>query len=287
MERYHCTLCRWAQTVADWIWRWWSCLEKDPEWMVHISLYMWAHYRRDHSAECPCRQDALPRKRPLSCHGLKYFGEQEWWKQTLNPKCKKIIIGNARRDPLEVGNPDTTDDTSADKSSEEEEALPRRSTRCKRPTPGCYLCDHQITGASRSAKRWNVMTKTRGVNSVCDNIRRKEEERGEKWRVNLFLLSYLADGVELYFLPLSFSVNFYLTASFCLAAVLPKSCLALTYSCFNFFLLFKDGQFLYLFHLYFFIVYCHQKNRDLTPSVSPAGQKLFLYNVLKFLSHSI
>ena len=37
-----------------------------------------------------------------------------------------IIINNAQNDPLEVGNLDATDDTSADESSEEEVALPRR-----------------------------------------------------------------------------------------------------------------------------------------------------------------
>ena len=53
-----------------------------------------------------------------------------------------------------------------------------------------------------------------GVNSIRGNTRRKEEERDEKWRVNLFLLSYFADGIGLYFWPLSFSVDFYLTSYF-------------------------------------------------------------------------
>ena len=67
---------------------------------------------------------------------------------------------------------------------------------------------------SQLGARWNVMTKLRGVNSVCGNARRKEEERGEKWQVNLFLLSYFVDSVGLYFWPPSFSVNFYLTSYF-------------------------------------------------------------------------
>ena len=44
--------------------------------------------------------------------------------------------------PTEVGNSDATDDTSADESSKEEVALPRRSGRRKKPTPDSYLCDH-------------------------------------------------------------------------------------------------------------------------------------------------
>ena len=35
-----------------------------------------------------------------------------------------MIINNAYSDTLEVGNPDATDDTSADESSKEEVALP-------------------------------------------------------------------------------------------------------------------------------------------------------------------
>ena len=57
-----------------------------------------------------------------------------------------ITINEARSDPLKVNNTDTTDDTSADESFEEEVPLPRRSARLKRSVPVCHLCDHQIMG---------------------------------------------------------------------------------------------------------------------------------------------
>ena len=46
---------------------------------------------------------------------------------------RTIIINKPCSDSPEVGNSDATDDISADKSSEEEVALPCRSARCKRP----------------------------------------------------------------------------------------------------------------------------------------------------------
>ena len=61
-------------------------------------------------------------------------------------------------------------------------------------------------------ERWTVTTKLCGVNSVGGKTRRKEEERDEKWRVNLFMLSYFTDGFGLHFSPPSFSVDFYLTS---------------------------------------------------------------------------
>ena len=85
-ERYRCNPSRWAQTAADWIRHGQLCLNKDPEWMVHVHLYMGMGYRWYQATEHPCR-DASPCKGPSSCHGLKYFREWEWqW--TLNPKCK-------------------------------------------------------------------------------------------------------------------------------------------------------------------------------------------------------
>ena len=56
------------------------------------------------------------------------------------------------------------DDTSADESSEKEVPLPRRSARCKRPTPVCHLCNHEL-GCSeiekqdqwRAVKNFNVL----------------------------------------------------------------------------------------------------------------------------------
>ena len=48
---------------------------------------------------------------------------------------RMIIINDARRDPTEVGNPDVTDDTSANEASKEEGPIPWKSARCKRPTP--------------------------------------------------------------------------------------------------------------------------------------------------------
>ena len=57
-------------------------------------------------------------------------------------------------------------------------------------------------------ERWNVTTKLRRVYSVPGNTRIKEE-RDKKWRMNLFLLFYFADGIGLYFLtPTSFLVDF-------------------------------------------------------------------------------
>ena len=53
---------------------------------------------------------------------------------------RMITINEACGDPLEVNN------AYAMESSKEEVPLPRRSARRKRPTPGCHLYDHQITG---------------------------------------------------------------------------------------------------------------------------------------------
>ena len=47
----------------------------------------------------------------------------------LSTQSARMIINNSHSDPPEVGNPDATDDTSADELSEEEVALPCRSTR--------------------------------------------------------------------------------------------------------------------------------------------------------------
>ena len=46
-----------------------------------------------------------------------------------------MIINDAHSDPPKVGNPDATDETSADESFKEEVALPQRSARHKQPTP--------------------------------------------------------------------------------------------------------------------------------------------------------
>ena len=66
--------------------------------------------------------------------------ESESDSKLSNLSARMIIINDAHSDLLQVGNPDATDDTSADESSEEEEALSWRRAKHRRPTPGCYLC---------------------------------------------------------------------------------------------------------------------------------------------------
>ena len=72
---------------------------------------------------------------------------------------RMITINEVCGDPLEVNTAYAMDDTSADKSSEEEVPLPRRSARCKRPTQGYHLCDHEITGGGcNEIERQNQQT---------------------------------------------------------------------------------------------------------------------------------
>ena len=63
----------------------------------------------------------------------------------LTQSARMITINEVRGDPLEVNTMYATDNISADESSEEKMPLPRRSTKGKRPAPGCHLFDHEIT----------------------------------------------------------------------------------------------------------------------------------------------
>ena len=82
---------------------------------------------------------------------------------------RTIIVNDARSDP-----PDATDDTSADEPTEEEVALPQRSAWRKRPAPGCYLCDHQITAKCNRIERPNKQPATSGKPiSLCHSKRQR------------------------------------------------------------------------------------------------------------------
>ena len=80
----------------------------------------------------------------------------------LSTRIVRTIINNARSDLSELGNPDATDDTSTDKASKEEVALLWRSTRHKKPTLGCYLCEHLITEECSGIERQNKQPVTSG-----------------------------------------------------------------------------------------------------------------------------
>ena len=67
-----------------------------------------------------------------------------------------ITINEARGDPQEVNTAHVMDDTSTDKSFEEEVVLLQRSARRKRSTPVCYLYDHEITGVCSESERQNL-----------------------------------------------------------------------------------------------------------------------------------
>ena len=76
----------------------------------------------------------------------------------LSTQSAKMIINEVCSDPLEVNNMYAMDDTSADELSKEEVPLPQRSARCKRPTPVCHLCDHEIAGGCSEIERQNLQT---------------------------------------------------------------------------------------------------------------------------------
>ena len=114
-ERYWCTPSRWAQTAADRI-RIRSCLDKDPEWTVispqNVYVNGMPHYVRNLRSVIDSTTSESGKDKELSTQSA-----------------GTIIIIDALSDPPEVGNPDATDETSADESSEEEETLARRSAQ--------------------------------------------------------------------------------------------------------------------------------------------------------------
>ena len=81
----------------------------------------------------------------------------------MSTQSARMTIINDTRSAPEVNKPDDTDDTFADMSSEEEVALPRGSTRHKRHTPGCNLCDHQNMGECSRIERQKEQPATSGI----------------------------------------------------------------------------------------------------------------------------
>ena len=69
-------------------------------------------------------------------------------------------------------------DASSNNTSNEDlvTILPRRSTRCKRPPPECFMCDHRISGECTNNATNTLTSKKQKVCSLCyqhAEIRRK------------------------------------------------------------------------------------------------------------------
>ena len=60
-------------------------------------------------------------------------------------------------------------DASSNNTSDEDlvTILPQRSTRCKRPPPECFKCDHRIKGEYSSNATNNLTLKKQKVYSLC------------------------------------------------------------------------------------------------------------------------
>ena len=133
-----------------------SCLDEDPKWTVYIPLIgvdmlqVWSAHRTSLSTGFPHHVREL---RPII--GLN-TSESRSDSELSTQSVRMITIKEAHGDPLEVNNAYAMDDASADELSSEEVPLPRRSTRCKRPAPGCHLCVHQIIGECREIERQNL-----------------------------------------------------------------------------------------------------------------------------------
>ena len=71
-------------------------------------------------------------------------------------------------------------DASSNNTSNEDQVtiLPRRSTRCKRPPPECFLCDHRISGDCNA----NAMNNLTSKKQVCSLYYRHAETRRRKGR---------------------------------------------------------------------------------------------------------
>ena len=78
-------------------------------------------------------------------------------------------------------------DASSNNTSNEDQVtiLPWRSTRCKRPPPECFMCDHRISGECSSNAMNNLTSKKQKVFSLCYQHAETRRRKGRK-RCDLF-----------------------------------------------------------------------------------------------------
>ena len=91
----------------------------------------------------------------------------------LSTQSARMIINNARSDlrrwttQMQQMTPLQTN------LSRRKVALPQRSARHKRPTPGCYLCDHQIMRVCSGIERQNEQPDTSGEPIYLHHLKRR------------------------------------------------------------------------------------------------------------------
>ena len=92
-----------------------------------------------------------------------------------------------RERPYEQAPSTNAGNASSNNTSDEDQVtiLPRRSTRCKRPSPECFMCNHRISGESSSNTTKNLTSKKQKVCFLCYRHMETSGRKGRK-RCDLF-----------------------------------------------------------------------------------------------------